>query len=373
MPDSITSTNLAVAISNTSDRVISVITATGFSVGRVCYVDREAMSITGVNGTLISVRRGACSTRSTPHTAGSRIFVAPPQYFTSYDRQGAGVYADQQVQPYINVATGKIWSVVGTRWVEGSLYGSSATSYGLSEAIWSDCPLDKMLVDPGYGTVDGDDFTSASGSPLVTAHKYTQTETGATMALVASVIGGAVLISTAAGDKEGSSLIVTGGAHVKADAVTTWWYETRLKIGQIATAQGQFAGLSSECGNDFMVDDDNTIKVVDWLGFQVLRTTDGAAIWITAHSLTGGARAALNSTLQTCAADTYVKLGMKSVAGTVTFYLNGVADATTVLSSAANFPLNKYLFPVFASKNGSGVVSTMTIDWWKVASTRLAN
>jgi len=88
--------------------------------------------------------------------------------------------------------------------------------------------------------------------------------------------------------------------------------------------------------------------------------------------LAGGARVAINSTLAT-ASTSYVKLGMRCVAGTVTFYVDGVADATTVASSATNFPLNALVAPAFATKCGSAAANTLHIDWWRMAQTRLAN
>jgi hypothetical protein len=61
---------------------------------------------------------------------------------------------------------------------------------------------------------------------------------------------------------------------------------------------------------------------------------------------------------------------MKSVAGKVTFYVDGVPDATTVLSSATNFPLNLYGVPGFATKCGSAAANTLSVDWWYAATTR---
>jgi len=371
MPASITNTQLVNAIATTSENVYQVKSATGLVVGHGMYIDREYHVITGIVGTLVSVRRGAWGTRSTPHLAGSTVFVAPPQYFTTYDREGAGTYANEVAQPYINILTGCAWSVMGGRWVCNNTFGGS-TNYGLSPAIWNDCPLDKMAVDPGYGIVDGDDFHGASGSPFVTAHKYALAGANGTLTAAAAFGGGAVL--TAPGTDNDEAYIIGSGGNLpfKLDAASTLWYEARLKVSQITTAQGVFAGFATEAGVDFMTDNTMALKVVSSIGFQVIAATDIAAVWQSVMQLTSGARVAVNSALANASAS-YVKLGMKIVAGLCTFYVDGAPNATQVLSSAANYPLDALVAPVFATKCGTAAANTLTIDWYKVAQTRIAN
>lgn len=372
MSASITNTQLTVAVSTTTERFINVKSATGFVVGYGVYVDREYMVVTSIVGTVIGVRRGAWGTRATPHVKGATVYVAPPTYFTAYDRFGAGTAANEAVQPYINILTGNVWSVVGGKWINGNTYGGS-TNYGLSSAIWDDCPLDKMLVNPAYGSFDGDDFVGNSGSPLVTAHKYTLAGANGTLGAVASVAHGAAILTAPGMDNDAAFLIGGAGAmQVKGDASSTWWFEARVKISQITTAQGVFVGLATEAGADFMTDNTMALKVVSSIGFQIIAATDVAAVWQSVHQLASGARAAVNATLATAAAS-YVKLGMKSVAGLVTFYVDGVPDGTQVLSSATNFPLDAFMAAVFATKCGTAAANTLTVDWWKLAQTRIAN
>lgn len=372
MPASITNTDLTVAVADDNVRFINVRSATGFVVGYGVYIDREFMVVTSIVGTVIGVMRGQGGTRATPHIKGTKVYVAPKNYFTTYDRNGAGTYANEQAQPYINITNGNTWMVVGGLWVKGNTYGGS-TNYGLSPAIWEDCPLAQMVVDPQYGSWDGDDFVGCSGSPLVTAHKYTLAGANGTFGAVASVAHGAAILTAPGTDNDEAFLIGGAGAmQMKADASSTWWFEARVKINQITTAQGVFVGLSTEAGADFMTDNTMAIKVVSSIGFQIIAATDVAAIWQSIHQFATGARAAVNATLLTAAAS-YVKLGMKCAAGTVTFYVDGVPDATQVLSSATNFPLNAYMAATFATKCGSAAANTLTIDWWKLAQTRIAN
>jgi len=374
MPASITNTTLAAAVSTTAETTIQVKSATGFVVGYGCYVDREYMVVTGILGTIISVRRGAWGTRSTPHLAGSTVFVAPPNYFTQYDRYGAGTAANEQVQPYINILTGSVWSVLGGRWVAGNTYGGT-TNYGLSPEIWADIPLDKMAIDPAYGSVAGDDFLSGV---LTTAHMYSLLGANGTFAQVANVPHGAALLSAPATDEDEATVTAPGVVGlIKADAASTWCFETRVKMNRITTDQAVFVGLAGEGASEvdasFLTDATGALKVVDSIGFRILAPTATVPVWDTVTQLAGGALASVQAGVLTSVA-TYIKLGMKSVAGTVTFYVNGIPQTSTVLSSAANFPLNQVMSACWAVKSlAVSSTTTMTIDWWKAAQTRIAN
>jgi len=373
MPAAITSTALVTAVTTSEERILNVKSATGFVVGYGLYIDREYSVITSILGTIIGVRRGAWGTRATPHLAGSRVYVAPPNYFTTYDRFGAGTFANETAQPYINILTGSVWSVLGGKWRDGNIYGQT-TNYGLSPAIWDDCPLEKMLVDPGYGSCVGDDFLD----PMIvtTAHGYVWSGAASAVTHVAGVAHGAIIALATGTDKD--ECYLSSGNNIRgcilADATSTWWLETRIKINQITTAQGVFVGLAEEAGNSVacMVDDDNTLIVQDAIGFQIVEAANAAAHWDTIIQLTGGALATVQ-TPGSVATTAYTKLGMKSVAGLVTFYVDGVALTTQVLSSAANFPLNQNMQMSWFTKCGSGVANSITIDWWKAAQTRIAN
>jgi hypothetical protein len=371
MPASITNTQLLVAVSTTNETTIQVKSATGFTKGYGVYVDREYMVITGVLGTMISVMRGAWGTRASAHAVGATVFVAPPNYFLTYDKRGAGTYANQSAQPYINILTGTAWSVLGGYWVANNIYGGS-TNYGLSPAIWADCPLDKIRSDPGYGQYDYDDFNGASGSPLVTAHKYALAGANGTFTAAAAYGGGAVLTAPGTDNDEAYLIGSAGCLPYKLEAASTLWFEARVKASQITTSQGIFVGFATEAGVDFMTDNTMALKVVSSIGFQVIAATDIAAIWQSVTQLTSGARAAINATAAT-ASTSYVKLGIKIVAGLATFYVDGVPDATQVLSSASNYPLNALVAPVFGTKCGSAAANLLTIDWVSIAQTRIAN
>jgi hypothetical protein len=245
----------------------------------------------------------------------------------------------------------------------------TATGAGLSPLIWSDCPRLQMLVDPTLGFFIGDNFLTvqADGFP------YELTGANGTFAALAAQVQGVARLSAPGTDNDEAYIAYNDDAagQIKADATSDWWFEARVKPSQIATAQGLFVGLAEETGVgvDFMTDNTMALKVVDYLGFQVIAATDIAAVWQTVMALNGGARVAVSATAATAAAS-WTKLGMKSVSGTVTFYVNGAALSDTVASSATNFPLDQVMEIVFATKAGTGAANNLDIDWWYAAQLR---
>jgi hypothetical protein len=369
-----TKTTLTAAVTATAD-VISVASATGFSVNKVIKIDKEFAIVKSVSGTDITLTRGTIPGLVTAHVSGSLVYVADANDFVGSEK--AAYDASAPLTPAIDINTGDVFHNVNGVWVKqerGPI--GAATNYGLSPAIWNDCPLEKMLIDPGYGHFDGDDFAGASGSPFVTAHKYELAGANGTFAAVAGAPGGAGIISAPGTDNDEATLMANNDAAglIKADAASNWWFEARIKVSTATVEVGAFVGLAEETGigTDFFTDDTMALKVVDYLGFQVIHATAAANVWQTVMALNGGAHVVI-SAAAVAAGTSYVKLGMKSVAGSVTFYVNGVPLATGVLSSATNFPLDQVMGVLFGVKTGKAAAYTMTIDWWKAAQTRLAN
>lgn len=259
-----------------------------------------------------------------------------------------------------------------SRWTSGIGFlkaGMDPTVEGLSPRIWHDCPLLQMLVDPTLGIVDGDDFAKvqATGFPYLIAG------TNGTFAAVPAVTHGQAKLATGGADNDECYVTTNNNVAglIKADASSKWWFEARVKLSQITLAQGVFVGLAEETGVgvDFMTDNTMAMKVLDSIGFQILAATNIAAVWQTMMQLNGGARAAIDATALT-GTTSFVKLGMKSEAGTVTFFGNGVPLTTQVLSSATNFPLDQVMQVTFATKAGQGTANTLTLDWWRAAQLR---
>lgn len=243
---------------------------------------------------------------------------------------------------------------------------------GLS-SFWDDCPRVSMLLDPACGHFLMDDFALANGESFTTAKNYTLAGANGTFGHTASDPNGVAILTAPGTDNDESNVnLNTGVGVVSTTSTSNWWYETRVKVSQIATAQGVFVGLVGDqitVGVDFMTDNTMALKVQDTIGFQILAATDIAAIWQTVMQHTGGALVQNNSAAAT-ASTSWVKLGMKCVNGVVTFYINGVPDATKVNTSSTNFPHDIYMVPVWATKCGSAAANTLSIDWWAAAQLR---
>lgn len=247
----------------------------------------------------------------------------------------------------------------------------TAAGAGLSPLIWSDCPRLQMLSDPTLGHFVGDDFTFTSTKSYTTAYDYTLSQSNAgTFAATASDPNGVALITATGTDNDAAYVNHAANPGIlKMSATQNWWYEARVKISQITLAQGIFVGLTEHgtaMGTDFLATNTMELKVQDSFGFQVLSATDIAAVWQSCFTL--AAKVVLDAALAT-ATTGWVKLGIKSVLGAITIYINGVAVATTT-TAATNFPLDKYMMPCFAVKTGDTHASALSVDWWYVAQLR---
>lgn len=111
----VTTTALSQALDQTS-RTLSVVSATGFTASTntqtyYVYIDREAMQITAVSGTTITVIRGQLRTNQTSHRSGAIAVVGLAERFISQDPSPGSCVrgTDQRFTPLINVATGTWW------------------------------------------------------------------------------------------------------------------------------------------------------------------------------------------------------------------------------------------------------------------------
>lgn len=247
---------------------------------------------------------------------------------------------------------------------------ASAAGAGLSPLIWDSCPRGQILLDPTTGHFIGDDFAFTNTNSYTTAYDYTLAGANGTFtATAADPNGVALLTATGADNDECNVNHAINPGCIKLDATRDWWFEARVKVSQITLAQGVFVGLiedSITMGTDFMTDNTMAMKVQDNIGFQILAATNIAATWQAVHTLTS--RVAVDSTLATASTD-WVKLGMKSVQGAMSYFVNGIPLANTT-SAATNYPLDKYVVPAFATKCGQGTANTLSVDWWYAAQTR---
>jgi hypothetical protein len=129
-----TYTSAAVADANTN--IVKVYSATGISVDpqTILFIDREAMRVTAISGTNITVRRGTDGTAAVGHISGAGILLGRPDWFMAYDPPpgGACTTASTYVTPWLNIRTGDQWlcSSVEKRWVAG--FGNSKWPLGVT-------------------------------------------------------------------------------------------------------------------------------------------------------------------------------------------------------------------------------------------------
>jgi len=114
-----TRTTLSAAVS-AEDRVITVGSNTGFTVGQFVYIDAESMEITAINGTSITVNRGQLGTGDVGHANSEAVFTGANQHFQQTDPDYGAACAvgvgEALYLPRINQLSGIMWTCITTTW-----------------------------------------------------------------------------------------------------------------------------------------------------------------------------------------------------------------------------------------------------------------
>lgn len=117
----LTSTSLSAALSATSGTLL-VASATGITgpsgpqaVTTVLFIDKEALAVRAVSGTLVTVQRGY-GTGIWAHASGAQVFVGPEQYFGAVDKSGSCTSGSELVLPVVNVTNGNVWNCYSSKW-----------------------------------------------------------------------------------------------------------------------------------------------------------------------------------------------------------------------------------------------------------------
>lgn len=122
----LTTTTLSAAVSSASAKTLTVASATGFNAQNIAaslgtigapataaetlmYVDREAMLITGVNSTTITVVRGWGGTPATPHASGATVIVGPAGAFVQRAPSGSCTRTALAYVPLVEIPTGAMF------------------------------------------------------------------------------------------------------------------------------------------------------------------------------------------------------------------------------------------------------------------------
>ena len=126
----LTNTSLSSAVTDSVTRVFPLTSATGVTApsptdntkATFLYVDNELVSVTAVNGTLVTVVRGTNGTNSRPHASGAYVWVIPAYLATRINQpapSGYCVRTNEVELPRIAPVQGIISDCVGGVWVQG--------------------------------------------------------------------------------------------------------------------------------------------------------------------------------------------------------------------------------------------------------------
>lgn len=122
----VTSTTLSAAVTATAD-TLSVTSATGFDAGDIVVIDREAMTVRAVSGTLVTVTRGTQGTAARAHASNAIVYVgAPNNFYADHVVPGSTCTASaERYLPRIVLPAGYLYQCTGGVWQElGSQIGT---------------------------------------------------------------------------------------------------------------------------------------------------------------------------------------------------------------------------------------------------------
>lgn len=265
-------------------------------------------------------------------------------------------------------------------------YKGYTSGLGPSPAIWADCPVLDMLLDPNVGYHFWDDFLDAIQDPTTAKiyGKYLCLDTGdSTITATANVLGGAVALLTTTDNEDVGIRLGTGSPFVISDSTPRkLWFECRVKKNAITDALGGFfVGLTDETAlaANFIADAGNDFADNDLIGFWNDETDDSVGSHVHfVYQITGQAFVTKIDTVATLTADTFVKLGFvydpdAPEAKRIKVFVNGAEQSTYVTGTniATNtFPDGEEMAPMAYVSSASASDTILTMDWWRCAQLR---
>lgn len=281
---------------------------------------------------------------------------------------------------------------------------------GISRSIWSDCPWFDLINGNRDGLAFHDDFNRSmiqAANVVASATTLPDPWVAFTDATAASTIASGVEPSNAVGTVtlnittanegihmglftqknlgtciSGTNAAGTAGLGLASAASTPFlnkvWLEARVKVNTIAANEVSFFFGLMEKARVITLGTIATSSAapaaVDHLGW----FKAGAGTSAVQTFIGDGTSTAVNATAATLVADTYINLGMtwdgtSGSLGLGRFWVNGVADATTVTSATTAFPLAEGLSPYIGAISGSTAGDDIvTFDWVRFAFLRTA-
>lgn len=211
----LTNTTLSSAITATggpSGRLIVVNSATGITAPvagdntkhTILYVDREAMDVTAVSGTTITVTRGFLHTGAATHASSAFVFVIPAYLTTVFSQipHGSCTRGNELALPRIEPVSGTISDCNGGQWFNGD---ASQTTRTLNNLL--------RLPDPGATALTA--LETAGTAPGAATEQYcTELDIPYSMVLT----GMAVLNGTTVGTDNHLVILYDSGGKVLANS-----------------------------------------------------------------------------------------------------------------------------------------------------------
>lgn len=117
------SASVALPTQTAPARLAVVASATNITVGSEVFVDAEAMLVTGVNGTTLTVQRGYDATKTAPHANSAIVYVGQASGVTGSPFVyvdppiGSCTLTSEQFSLRINVVDGNLWQCTNSQWM----------------------------------------------------------------------------------------------------------------------------------------------------------------------------------------------------------------------------------------------------------------
>lgn len=268
-------------------------------------------------------------------------------------------------------------------------YKAAGVTTEPSPNIWADCPVLKFITDPGAGVYLWEDFLGRFAANDTQIGPFYLVGTNPDSAVVTDEAYGVVNISGsgAAHDEAYLTSNLLVNEAIKKDSRKRVWFETRLKLDDADADVSIIAGLgeSSLLAAEAIADDPTShpttsLADYDFIGF--MAATDGtnmAGIDTVYHQDgdSGTVTVVEADVLEndgTDNDDTYIRLGFTfDGRSTVTFYVNGVAQDTTLdVDDLTGDKLDDALGIIVGIKDDAGGADDLKVDWIRFAADRVA-
>ena len=259
-------------------------------------------------------------------------------------------------------------------------YASSSedTDRGRSPRLWKGSHYEAIMTgDNTQGLHWGDDFqdTPISGQKYV----LLEADSNAAFAPLTTVGDGRLTLTLATSANEEGNLIYGDGTSIIGDITETsgveTYFEARFKVSSVVDdVMTCYVGLAEAgmTGAGMQTDDSGILSAKDYVMFRTLGVNGGTAgtnaVMGAAFNTDSGTEVGVITTADTIVADTFVKVGfVHDGKSKITYFVNGLANATTSDPSDTTFPDGEELTFACGAKLGTATTGGLfTLDWWHV-------